>query len=81
MCGQNIQTVSVPLPGFSGLRHGLRIMLLAVFIRFSPVAGIQWVETPTAKRVGTSAGMEGFSPVAGIQWVETLVYLGGTPHY
>ena len=48
---------------------------------FSPVAGIQWVETPTAKRVGTSAGMEGFSPVAGIQWVETLVYLGGTPHY
>ena len=37
--------------------------------RFSPVAGIQWVETlnPSACRDMSI----GFSPVAGIQWVET----------
>ena len=41
--------------------------------RFSPVAGIQWVET-----LGYSNGREPtdcFSPVAGIQWVETLLPL------
>ena len=38
---------------------------------FSPVAGIQWVET---LKGNTLAGEhnDGFSPVAGIQWVETV---------
>ena len=36
--------VSVPLPGFSGLRQfGVAVPQLAS--SFSPVAGIQWVET------------------------------------
>ena len=37
---------------------------------FSPVAGIQWVETLHGQ---DSAGdsLSSFSPVAGIQWVET----------
>ena len=35
---------------------------------FSPVAGIQWVET--IRFIGNDRGA-GFSPVAGIQWVET----------
>ena len=38
--------VSVPLPGFSGLKPWpLLLLLLLVVVRFSPVAGIQWVET------------------------------------
>ena len=38
--------------------------------RFSPVAGIQWVET--RDRLGNASDREkSFSPVAGIQWVET----------
>ena len=37
---------------------------------FSPVAGIQWVETPS--QGSGSRSKESFSPVAGIQWVETL---------
>ena len=36
---------------------------------FSPVAGIQWVETIRSSRA--YAGYVCFSPVAGIQWVET----------
>ena len=36
---------------------------------FSPVAGIQWVETLPSGLL--CASMHGFSPVAGIQWVET----------
>ena len=36
---------------------------------FSPVAGIQWVET-RLDRIFLRRGS--FSPVAGIQWVETL---------
>ena len=36
---------------------------------FSPVAGIQWVETP--KLLTSSGAVASFSPVAGIQWVET----------
>ena len=36
---------------------------------FSPVAGIQWVETPEHKSVRWLFCR--FSPVAGIQWVET----------
>ena len=38
--------------------------------RFSPVAGIQWVETQEYSPVPDYI-KEGFSPVAGIQWVET----------
>ena len=37
--------------------------------RFSPVAGIQWVETDEEKSVSENGSS--FSPVAGIQWVET----------
>ena len=38
--------VSVPLPGFSGLRLDYDAgNQIASFSRFSPVAGIQWVET------------------------------------
>ena len=37
---------------------------------FSPVAGIQWVETWGRDDLDFLQ-MEGFSPVAGIQWVET----------
>ena len=37
---------------------------------FSPVAGIQWVETLLSSPA-LSLRLLGFSPVAGIQWVET----------
>ena len=40
--------VSVPLPGFSGLRPSdqIDVVELSKFVSsFSPVAGIQWVET------------------------------------
>ena len=36
---------------------------------FSPVAGIQWVETNDRCALGLH--LDSFSPVAGIQWVET----------
>ena len=36
---------------------------------FSPVAGIQWVET--LDKVSDRPEFLSFSPVAGIQWVET----------
>ena len=36
---------------------------------FSPVAGIQWVETVMGDSHGSDR--DRFSPVAGIQWVET----------
>ena len=66
---QDILGVSVPLPGFSGLRPLGSLHGSLSCDRFSPVAGIQWVETweLTLKFVG----MKRFSPVAGIQWVET----------
>ena len=38
--------VSVPLPGFSGLRLAASSGTLESSKSFSPVAGIQWVETP-----------------------------------
>ena len=38
---------------------------------FSPVAGIQWVETPDDKKSPSTRSRASFSPVAGIQWVET----------
>ena len=38
---------------------------------FSPVAGIQWVETLAG--LGATSQAQCFSPVAGIQWVETPV--------
>ena len=41
--------------------------------RFSPVAGIQWVETKV-KDI-RSCNEYCFSPVAGIQWVETLLIM------
>ena len=66
--------VSVPLPGFSGLR--LLLGKVATFLPlecFSPVAGIQWVET--IEQIPPGIFEEGFSPVAGIQWVETFVDL------
>ena len=53
------------------MRQSYTIVYLNRGYRFSPVAGIQWVETI----LGVSAGREfteSFSPVAGIQWVETL---------
>ena len=37
--------VSVPLPGFSGLRLPGALAEIKAFLSFSPVAGIQWVET------------------------------------
>ena len=40
--------------------------------RFSPVAGIQWVETLSTVLTDIAKN-PGFSPVAGIQWVETLM--------
>ena len=40
--------VSVPLPGFSGLRLIIFISDSNKAIGFSPVAGIQWVETGIA---------------------------------
>ena len=64
--------VSVPLPGFSGLRPAETSFPPTKYWGFSPVAGIQWVET-TREPGGTPFGTEGFSPVAGIQWVETLL--------
>ena len=39
---------------------------------FSPVAGIQWVET-FFFRLCDHGGVLRFSPVAGIQWVETSI--------
>ena len=39
---------------------------------FSPVAGIQWVET-TKTGISGLDGLARFSPVAGIQWVETMI--------
>ena len=38
---------------------------------FSPVAGIQWVETSKSLNQKSDRS-ERFSPVAGIQWVETV---------
>ena len=37
--------VSVPLPGFSGLRQSTKRPSHTRSASFSPVAGIQWVET------------------------------------
>ena len=42
--------------------------------RFSPVAGIQWVETPQYHII-LAGNFPSFSPVAGIQWVETQYWL------
>ena len=39
---------------------------------FSPVAGIQWVETWGDPFFCPANERKGFSPVAGIQWVETI---------
>ena len=41
---------------------------------FSPVAGIQWVETPLATPGKWVSNSSCFSPVAGIQWVETFCF-------
>ena len=41
----NDRLVSVPLPGFSGLRRSLLPVFQTTISSFSPVAGIQWVET------------------------------------
>ena len=43
--------------------------LVLPVVSFSPVAGIQWVET--AQLLSTQLCSARFSPVAGIQWVET----------
>ena len=40
--------------------------------RFSPVAGIQWVETLPIENWQRETVINSFSPVAGIQWVETV---------
>ena len=69
--------VSVPLPGFSGLRPRSQCSPLHHWARrFSPVAGIQWVETLACFSFSEKDNGS-FSPVAGIQWVETLCYLIG----
>ena len=62
--------VSVPLPGFSGLRLARTRLAVGKRLRFSPVAGIQWVET-TDSDGRAAVDRACFSPVAGIQWVET----------
>ena len=67
-CNRSVY-VSVPLPGFSGLRPMIRRLRSTSFC-FSPVAGIQWVET-LGFWLRTILDRGGFSPVAGIQWVET----------
>ena len=65
--------VSVPLPGFSGLRLSTnREDLFGEIYSFSPVAGIQWVETEDGSRPPNKKRSFRFSPVAGIQWVETV---------
>ena len=69
--------VSVPLPGFSGLRL-LWSPLVAVLLSFSPVAGIQWVETISTETHDPLSD-PCFSPVAGIQWVETSPLLSRCP--
>ena len=61
--------VSVPLPGFSGLRHRKSKSTDVESPGFSPVAGIQWVETTNQNQL--KLFQLSFSPVAGIQWVET----------
>ena len=67
-CGV-IRGVSVPLPGFSGLRLFIMEIYTSRLTGFSPVAGIQWVET--VLRCMHNRCLKSFSPVAGIQWVET----------
>ena len=66
--------VSVPLPGFSGLRLGKndRTSWLTFAIVSVPLPGFSGLrlEESDDKR----SGIEGFSPVAGIQWVETPKY-------
>ena len=42
-----------------------------ILLCFSPVAGIQWVET-RAYEQARKLNPKCFSPVAGIQWVETF---------
>ena len=49
-------------------------LLLGIDLSFSPVAGIQWVETAYRSWWGV-VGYKRFSPVAGIQWVETLALM------
>ena len=44
---------------------------LSSLYSFSPVAGIQWVETQPQEKDREFLWV-GFSPVAGIQWVETF---------
>ena len=68
------RTVSVPLPGFSGLRPSNRGKSKPMATGFSPVAGIQWVETPLATPGKWVSNSSCFSPVAGIQWVETFCF-------
>ena len=69
---KTIRLVSVPLPGFSGLRPFFRCCTKSMTASFSPVAGIQWVETSTLLNSSPLDSTRCFSPVAGIQWVETL---------
>ena len=69
---KRLQGVSVPLPGFSGLR--LPAVPPVTFMdSFSPVAGIQWVETSLPAGLGylplVSVPLPGFSglrPVPGL---------------
>ena len=58
--------VSVPLPGFSGLRHLLFVHTAVGTGCFSPVAGIQWVETQATQGarlqgIAVSVPLPGFS--------------------
>ena len=52
------------------MRHEAIDSLVEQGLGFSPVAGIQWVETDDRVAINVK---QGFSPVAGIQWVETPV--------
>ena len=66
----SIICVSVPLPGFSGLKvASVTLGIFHAYLSFSPVAGIQWFESTTFARAEIAQKFR-FSPVAGIQWFE-----------
>ncbi len=71
---QAIRNVSVPLPGFIGLRH-VRVPedIKDDVEGFSPVAGIHWAATRRLCQDGGIIQIPGFSPVAGIHWAATTV--------
>ena len=61
--------VSVPLPGFSGLRHKAKKELILLMRVSVPLPGFSGLRLESLDRF--SRKERSFSPVAGIQWVET----------